>query len=536
MSKKTSGWLYLAVATSFTGLVAGCGPEPFRDWNESTYARMDKEWGRYSDWEDDLKKQITERTKRQLDRGAESVQTPNSLSNITSGIKFSAATGGEHSVDRGVEWYVQTALERNPAILAASERVKRIGKIAPQARSLDFPEAFFEVGNLPQTAAGQVEFRSGIRQRIPFPGKLKARGLIIEQEAEVAAADMERVKLQVVADTRRAFWRLYYAVRGIEVTRANYQLLDQFQRIAEARVRAGQTSVQDVLRAGVEIGVLNEQLVQFREQKIVATAMLNQLMNRQPNTLLPDPPDVEMTDFDINKKRLLEQAQLYNPSIQGAKSMVGRYREQLKLARLENYPDFLLGFVYGPVRNNGPVESISGEDQWWITLGFTIPIWTKRIQGAKFEAYHGVNESLAALRDANNVVAFDVLDSLANVEAQRDEVVLFRDQILPQARQAVDASVSGYQTGELDFLTLIDNWQQLLRFELLQYRNVAELEQAFADLREAVGRDIRANRSNKGQNEINNIIQNEIAGENPGPEQQKEMESEQQMEMSPDQK
>ncbi|QQE11514.1 TolC family protein [Planctomycetota bacterium] len=524
----------IAIIAGTIFLFSGCGPEPFRDWNANTYTQMNRKWDRYSEWEGDLQQSITERTTQQLERGSVSNTSADYLSNITSGFQLDIVNDEELHADRGVEWYVQAALERNPAILAASERVERIGKIAPQARSLDFPLAFFEFGNLPQTAAGQVEFRSGITQTIPFPGKLKARGMIIEKEAAVAAADLERVRLQVIADTRRAFWRLYYAIRGIEVTHANYLLLDQFQRIAEARVRAGQTSVQDVLRASVEIGVLNEQLVRFREQKIAATAMLNQLMNRQPNTILPDPPDVKMRDFELNPNLLLEQAQIYNPSIQGAKSMVARYREQLKLARLENYPDFLLGFVYGPVRDNGPVPDISGEDQWWVTLGFTIPMWTKRIQGAKFEAYHGVNESLAALRNANNVVAFDVLDALANVEAQRDEVILFRDQILPQARQTVDASVSGYQTGELDFLTLIDNWQQLLRFELLQYRNITELEQAFADLREVVGRDIRAKKSERGLQDVDSIISDEVMGEIPSDQQLLEYKEGQEIESSPD--
>ena len=518
----------------FIAIIPSCGPEPFQDWDTETYHQMSREWGNYSDWQGQLQQSITQRTKLQLTRQYPRALKSDQLAEVTDPIIINPRTDEISPTDRTVEWYVQAALQRNPAITAAYEKVNRLKNIAPQAKSLDFPSAAFEAGELAETAAGQVEFRATVRQEIPFPGKLRARGLIALQNTSIAAAELERVRLQVIADVRRAYWRLFYSVRGIEVTEANYQLVDQFQRIAEARVRAGQTSTQDVLRAAVELGVLEEQLICFREQKRSATAMLNQLMNRSPYTSLPDPPSVEMSDFDLNMDLLLEEAQRYNPDIQAARATVGKFREELKLARLDNYPDFLLGFTYGPVRSNGPVADIRGKDQWWFTIGFTMPIWFKRIQGAKFEAYRGVREALASLRNANNVVAFRIIDSIANVEAQRDEVILFRDQILPQARQTVEASVSGYETGELDFLTLIDNWQQLLQFELIQYQNITELEQAFADLREAVGRDFNVAVSEQGLNTVDQIIDNEIHGQESGISKEEQVREEELLEGSPD--
>ncbi|WP_432799553.1 TolC family protein [Poriferisphaera sp. WC338] len=513
--------------------LSGCAAEPFQDWDAETYAAMSGDWGKYSQWDGELEAAITKRTKLKLTKRLDDPPASDEMIDITKGLLITPNQPSTE-IDRGVEWYVQVALDRNPSILAARNRVQRLKNIAPQVSSLDFPTAQFQAGELAQTAAGQVEFLANVQQKVPFPGKLKARGKIALQDASIAAADLDRVQLQVIADVRRAYWRLFYAVRGIEVAQANYQLLDQFQRIAEARVKAGQTSIQDVLRAAVEIGVLNEQLVRFIEQKRSSTAMLNQLMNRVPTAGITSPPPVEMQDFDINLEMILKQAQIYSPEIQAARANVGKYREALKLARLENYPDFLFGFTYAPVRSNGPVADINGNDQWWFTVGFTIPIWFERIQGAKYEAFYGVKESLASLREANNVVAFRVIDAIANVEAQRDEVILFRDQILPQARQTLESSVSGYQTGELDFLTLIDNWQQLLRFELLQYQNLTELEQAFADLRETIGRDVRVRQGNNGQRDINTLIEQEVSGEWPGKAKQIELENEEKMDQSPD--
>ncbi|MHC4709639.1 MAG: hypothetical protein ACYTA3_04235, partial [Planctomycetota bacterium] len=67
--------------------------------------------------------------------------------------------------------------------------------------------------------------------------------------------------------------------------------------------------------------------------------------------------------------------------------------------------------------------------------------------------------------------------------------VLFRDVIIPQARQTVDASLSGYRAGKLDFLTLVDNWRRLFEFEVIYHQDLTALEQSLADLQQAVGRD-----------------------------------------------
>ena len=76
------------------------------------------------------------------------------------------------------------------------------------------------------------------------------------------------------------------------------------------------------------------------------------------------------------------------------------------------------------------------------------------------------------------------------MESEQDQVVLFRDVIIPQAQQTVDASISGYRAGSLEFLTLVDNWRRLLDFRLMYHRTLARLEQSFAELQEAVGQDL----------------------------------------------
>jgi outer membrane protein, heavy metal efflux system len=64
---------------------------------------------------------------------------------------------------------------------------------------------------------------------------------------------------------------------------------------------------------------------------------------------------------------------------------------------------------------------------------------------------------------------------------------------IPQAQQTLDVSSSSYRTGKVDFLTLVSNWRSVLDFKLAYQQSLAELERSFAELQQAVGRDIQRN-------------------------------------------
>ncbi len=148
---------------------------------------------------------------------------------------------------------------------------------------------------------------------------------------------------------------------------------------------------------------------------------------------------------------------------------------------------------YNLVRNDGLSPVSNGDDQWWIGAGINLPIWASRLNAAEFEAARGMLQSISELESVTNQVAFRVQDALTRVESQQRQVILFRDVIIPQARQAVDVSLSGYRAGKLDFLTLVDNWRKLFEFQVVYYLNLAELERSFADLQQAVGRNLDRN-------------------------------------------
>src|SRR4029077_18237517 len=88
-------------------------------------------------------------------------------------------------------------------------------------------------------------------------------------------------------------------------------------------------------------------------------------------------------------------------------------------------------------------------------------------------------EALAALRDA-----------LEKVHTTKHHVDLFRDKLVPQARQAFEANQFGYETGKATFLEWITAQRNLRDLEAMSQQHSADYHTALAELEAVVGADL----------------------------------------------
>lgn len=395
------------------------------------------------------------------------------------------------SPDAGPEAYVRAALARHPGIQAAQRKVERLTERIEQAQSLDDPMFMVDpVGEMAETAAGQVGLMTRLSQRLPFPGKLRTRGKVAAQDVAVAVQELESVRLAVAADTRRAFWTYYFSSRGLEVIAADRQLLSQFRQIAEAKYRSGTATQQDVLRASVELSNLENELITLRQRQTTAVAMLNSLLDRPVDAALAEPKAVELSEIALQLDRLLAHAARANPELGRIRERIEGSRQRLKLARLQRWPDPTVSVNYNAVDDAGLAPMANGDDQWWMGFGINLPVWLGKLEAAENEARTGILEGVADLTNRRNRVAFRVQDAMVKVETQQRLALLFRDVIVPQARQTMAVSEGGYRAGRENFLTLVDNWRKMLDFELMYHQSLSQLEQSFAELQQVVGHDL----------------------------------------------
>ena len=88
-------------------------------------------------------------------------------------------------------------------------------------------------------------------------------------------------------------------------------------------------------------------------------------------------------------------------------------------------------------------------------------------------------ESLGALRNV-----------LQKVHTAKHHVELFRDKLVPQARQAFEANQFAYETGKASFLEWITAQRNLRDLEAMSQQHVADYYAALAELEAIVGTDL----------------------------------------------
>lgn len=400
--------------------------------------------------------------------------------------------------------FIVLALEENPDIHAAEEIARAKAERVPQVTAL--PDPLFKTKTLPEpvrTAEGDNFFILGISQKLPVPEKLDLAGRIALEETRMALEQLQKTRLRVIAGVKRAYFQLYILDKSIEITRENQDLLRSLIDVARAQVAAGRRAQEDVLRAQVELSNLEAELITLRQRRATAAARLNALLDRNPTEPIPTPGEFDLRQAKFDIADLLNRAAEHNPDLKRFEQQIERDRQATELAKLAYWPDFTIGFEWmqmdprsafkapiNPATGRRPLTpqmSEDGSDNWAITFGFNLPIWFDKIEAGIEEARRRLSASRQQYVSARNTIYFRVEDALQRVRAQRELAALFKNTIIPQARQTYQVSQASYMAGTSDFLYVIDNWRKWLVFTIQYHRSLGELERSVADLEQALG-------------------------------------------------
>jgi outer membrane protein TolC len=415
-----------------------------------------------------------------------------------------ASAEGTRPEPASLREYIVLALEQNPEIRAAEEMARMRAARVPQATAL--PDPMVMTRTLPQPnefADGSNYFTLGVQQVLPVPEKLDRAGRVALQEARMALQELQRARLNVIADVKRAYFRLYIVDRMIEVDRTNQDLLRGLIDAARAQVASGRRRQDDVLRAQVELSNIESQLVELQQERVTTAAMLNQVLSRPPGAAVAPLEEFDVRSAELQLDALIAAAAERSPDLQRLREQLERDRQAVELARLAYWPDFTVGFEWmymrpraafvpppDPTTGMTPMidrMSEAGTDSWAILFGANMPVWIEKIEAGIREARSRLAASQHEYAAARNRVSFEIEDALARVRAQQELAAIFGSTIVPQAQQAYEVSRAAYSAGESDFLFVIDNWQKWLMFTIQYHRALGELERGIADLEAAIG-------------------------------------------------
>lgn len=389
--------------------------------------------------------------------------------------------------DESLDGIVEFALANNPEVKAGRIKIERLGEKIKQVTALEDPVAALTVGELAQTAAGQVDYIVSLTQALPYPGTLDARKAVAEQEVLVASSELLDVIERVAAEVRRVYWRRYAVARAIEVTEQDKQILKQISDVIDARARVNEAQQADQLRISLRLADLDQELDRLEQQRRSLDAMMNRLLNRRADAPLPTPVTVQWEPVAVDRKALIAEAEKSHPAVLVQRRRVEGFRQQLKLAKVERRPDFRVGVQYAAVGEDGLAGSANGDDQFAVTGAVSLPFFSDKYDAMEREAFRGIGEALMGLDAAQGRAANLAEDAIARMQSEQSMLNRLKMQMIPDSERTFELSLAGYRSGNESFIQMMDDWQRTLDLQLAGHHAQARYEQARADLAAATG-------------------------------------------------
>ena len=376
---------------------------------------------------------------------------------------------------------------RNPEILAAQKRYEAARQRPSQVSSLPDPvlSPGYTSNGRPWPGAGLgTEPTSSIglmfSQEFPYPGKQKLRGDVAVKEAEVEFQNYQSTQLNVLSRLKQAYYRRVYAITAVGVFDRDLELLRKLLRITEARYSVGRAAQQDIFKTQTQMSILETRRLQIEREQGARAAEINSLLNRRPDSPLGQPVDLQPQELSSDLKQLYASVRENSPMLRRDQKMIERAEVATNMARKEYYPDYTLS---GGYFNQGSMPSMY---QFRADIKLPIYFFRKQRPGVAEQA-----QNLAQARHnyeaTNQVLAFRIKDDYLMADTSSRLVKIYGQDVIPQASLALESSLASYETGAVDFLSVLTNYITLLEYELNYHEEMQNFYIALSRLEEMTG-------------------------------------------------
>lgn len=337
-------------------------------------------------------------------------------------------------------------------------------------RSLPDPRLTFSA-DIQDVVMGLVP---GVMAEFPGPGKLRAAANVAAAESDVKYFAFESAVLRTAFNLKKPYYQLHFLDAKIAVNQEMLRLLTDLEKLSRARNEVGAVTLQDALRAQIEQERLATEIANLQDSRNPLLAQFKAALGLSADAATPPvPARLETTPLDLTSDRLLADALRRNPRLRAMEAEVRRADASIRLAYKARVPDFSLG-LEADVKPNPVIFSPQ--------VGMTLPVWRDKI-AAQIAAAQADKQAAAARFSAEQIMlAVEFAEKSFMFREATRNLELLNDRLLPKARQSLEVARSGYASGKVDFINLIDAQRTLLDFRLAEVEARIQRELALAEL------------------------------------------------------
>jgi len=317
-------------------------------------------------------------------------------------------------------------------------------------------------------------------QPIQIGGQRGRRIDVARQEGALTEVEIATLARQVRKETREAYYATAYARAESERLSRVVDLARRLAQIAEDRYKAGDVAQLEVVQSGLEVSRAEADLEVARQREVVSLSELNELLNEPATKHWELAGTLEDITPTAGLEDLLSRAYQSNPDLQhlgGEKKVEESRRSLLKAERI---PDLVLD---AGMDFNSPHDFRYGPRS---QVSISLPILARN-QGEIAQSIANARVLDAETAATERSVSARVEAAYYDLEAQRTQVRLYHNRLLPVAHQLERMAEDSYRAGKTGILTAIQAQQDVQSVESSYLRSLEQLQDLYAGLEETVG-------------------------------------------------
>ena len=332
-----------------------------------------------------------------------------------------------------------------------------------------------------------------IEQMIPLSGKNRSKERVAAAEALGAFEEARRQELDVIAKAKASYYQISNFYQLLDINHADESSLVQSVDNTRAKFEVGTQGQADLLLAENE----RQKIIEARrdiEQKLSdQESALNVLMNRDPFAPLGHPVVNGDNSLPAPPERLRQLVLANRPEVREAQTKVTAARAKLELAKREWIPDPTVSLE---------AERYNAASQFVSQVGGGVSINIPWLNGKKYRAEEREAQGELSAAESDFVSAQTeslglLRNQLEKIETLHHHLELYRDNLLPTARQTVTSYQTDYEADKATLLVLLSSQRNLRELETMYYQDLTDYRVALAELESLVGLDLRTSSLSK---------------------------------------
>lgn len=374
--------------------------------------------------------------------------------------------------------YINEGISNNHAIKSAFYEWKAYYQKISSEFALPNPE--LEYMTVIDSNDNMSENTFSLKQMIPFGDKLWIKKQMAFLQSEIAYYKYRNAKLNYLRRINNLYYEYAYLNKALIAAKENIKLLNNIESVLRAKYSSGTAKNQDLLKIQVELTVLENELKSLSDMQHPLLISINSLLNLQvkiSNFNLDESLDnVFNEDYLLATNDIISKLK-QSPLILELGKKTEMQKENIKLAKRGFIPDLKLG-VSKKENNN---------DELAFTLSLDIPIWYGRIKAEIDSAESSFIATENEFFNMNNELYSEAEMINYKIRDSFRQLKLYKESLIPKALQTLNAIKVAYESGEMDFMSLIDAQRVLYNFQLAYYRHNANFYQQVSELKSLIG-------------------------------------------------